>query len=132
MTRAATTQAVFGDLATSLCPRTVLVQKEDERHPFSSEGSGSGEEPHTSSVDNGCQRRQPLNPAHTKPDAFSSSSFTPLSGRRTIRAMVRREGTGALPCWVSACVMAGTPPPVPWWTHGRWRDTTARATLSAG
>ena len=130
MTSAETTKAVFCDLETSLCPRTVLGKKEDERHTFSSEGSGSGEEQPTSSVDHGCHRRKPINTAKTKTDALYSSYFTPLSWRRTRRYMVRREGTGSIPCWVSACVMAVTPPPVPWWTNVRWRDTTARSTLS--
>src|SRR5258706_7077601 len=130
MTSAETTKAVFCDRETSRCPRTVLVKKEDARHTCSSEGSGSGEAQHTSSVDNCCHRRKPLNTAHTKTDALYSRYFTPLSWRRTIRYMVRREGTGSLPCWVRACVMAVTPPPVPLWTNVRWRDTTARSTLS--
>jgi len=78
MTSAETTQAVFCDLETYLCPRTVLVKKEDERHTFSSEGSGSGEEQHTSSVDNCCHIRKPGNTAHTKTDECDSSYFTPL------------------------------------------------------
>ena len=78
MTSAETNRAVFCDLETSLCPRTVLVKKEDARHTFSSEGSGSGEEQHTSSVDHCCHRRKPIKTANTKTDELYASYFTPL------------------------------------------------------
>ena len=44
--------------------------------------------------------------------------------------MVRREGTGSIPCWVSACMMAVTPPPVPLWRNASWRDTMACTTCA--
>ena len=50
--------------------------------------------------------------------------------RVCLRYRVRREGTGSIPCWVSACMMAVTPPPVPLWRNVRDRDTTARSTCS--
>ena len=54
MTSAETTDGCF------LRPRNISVpsyrprQRQDKRYTFSSEGSGSGEEQHTSSVDNFC------------------------------------------------------------------------------
>src|SRR6266851_1221057 len=44
--------------------------------------------------------------------------------------MVRREGTGSIPCWASAGIMAVTPPPVPLWRNVRGKDTTAPAPCS--
>ena len=38
MTSAETNRAVFCDLETYLCPRTVLVKRQDKRDTFSSEG----------------------------------------------------------------------------------------------
>jgi hypothetical protein len=38
MTSAETNRAVFCDLETYLCPRTVLVKRQDKRYTLSSEG----------------------------------------------------------------------------------------------
>ena len=78
MTSAETNQSVFCALETSLCPRTVLGKRQDKRHTFSSEGAGSGEEQHTSSVDNLCCMRKPVTTGKTKLDAFDPSYFTSL------------------------------------------------------
>jgi hypothetical protein len=68
MTIAETANSVFCDLETYLCPRTVLFKQQDKRSTLSSEGSGSGEEQHTSSVDNCCHMRTPVNTGHKNLD----------------------------------------------------------------
>src|SRR5712691_8395178 len=67
-----------------LRPRNLSVpsyrpsQREEKRHTFSSEGSGSGEEQHTSSVDNFCCRRKPVTIGKTTIAAFGLRYFTSL------------------------------------------------------
>ena len=119
-----------------LRPRNLSVpscrprQREDKRSTFSREGAGSGEAQHTSSMGNFCWMRKPVTTGKTKGARLDPRSCTSWRWRCTRRSVVRREGRGALPCWVRACMMAMALPPVPCWRQGRGRDTTARATLA--